>query len=110
MPDQGIVFIGDPDSSLGFRALGVSVANPASAEEAGKAFRNAVSGGASVIMITEAMLDHLREEVEKTAQKAIPAVIVLPGISGSTGRGGDTVRQQITRAVGVDLMADDNRP
>lgn len=107
MSGQGIAFIGDPDSSLGFRALGVAVENPTSAEEASRAFRNAVSRGAAVIMITEAMLDHLREEVERTATKAIPAVVVLPGISGSAGRGGETIRQQITRAVGVDLMAEE---
>lgn len=107
MSGQGISFIGDPDSSLGFRALGVSVENPATAEEAVRAFRGAVAGGASVIIITEAMLDHLREEVERTAQRPIPAVVVLPGITGSGGRGGDTIRRQITRAVGVDLMAEE---
>jgi V/A-type H+/Na+-transporting ATPase subunit F len=110
MQGQGIAFIGDPDSSLGFRALGVSVSNPSGAEEAARAFRNAVNGGAVVIIVTEAVLDHLRDEIEKTAARAIPAVIVLPGISGSAGRGGETIRRQITRAVGVDLMAEDRQP
>jgi len=45
--------------------------------------------------------------VERTAKRPIPAVVVHPGITGSAGRGGDTIRRQITRAVGVDLMAEE---
>ncbi len=102
-----IAFIGDADSVLGFRALGVHAEVPASPEQAVQAFRSLVSRGASVIAVTEDFLDVLRDEIELAAGRPVPAVIILPGVRGSKGRGGETIRRQITRAVGVDLMADD---
>ncbi len=107
MSSGGVVFLGDPDSVIGFRALGVDSVVPAGPEDSVRAFRAAVSSGASVIMITEALLDPLREELDRTASRAVPAVVVLPGVSGGSGRGGEIIRKQITRAVGVDLMAED---
>jgi V/A-type H+-transporting ATPase subunit F len=103
-----IAFIGDADSVLGFRALGVETVVPADAEGAVAAFRKLVRDRTSVIMITEDMLDYLQEQVEDTADMAIPAVVVLPDVRGSQKRGEDTIRSLILRAVGVDLMAEDD--
>lgn len=107
MSAGAVVFIGDPDSVTGFRSLGVGVVAPAGPAAAQAAFRAAVADGASVIMITEAFLDVLAEEIDRVSGRPVPAVLVLPGVTGSAGRGGEIVRKQITRAVGVDLMADD---
>jgi V/A-type H+-transporting ATPase subunit F len=102
-----VAFIGDADSVLGFRALGVEAVVPSGAEDAVRSFRNLVSGGASVIIVVEGCLDWLADEIEQTARLPVPAVVVLPGLGGTRGRGGETIRKQITRAVGVDLMAED---
>lgn len=104
---SSVAFIGDADSVLGFRALGVRAEVPAGPEQAVQAFRALVSSGASVIVVTEDFLDALREEIDLAAGRPVPAVVVLPGVKGSKGRGGETIRRLITRAVGVDLMADD---
>jgi V/A-type H+-transporting ATPase subunit F len=103
-----LAFLGDADSVLGFRALGVETIVPADPEEAVAAFRRLVRERTSVIMITEDMLDHLQEQVEETAHMAIPAVVVLPDVKGSQQRGEDTIRSLILKAVGVDLMAEDD--
>jgi len=102
-----VAFIGDADSVVGFRALGVEALVPASPEEAVRSFRSLVAGGASVIIVVEDCLDWLAAEIEETARRPVPAVVVLPGVGGARGRGGETIRKQITRAVGVDLMAED---
>ena len=108
MAEGRIAFLGDADSVLGFRALGVDTVVPADAEEAVAAFRKLVREQTSVIMITEDMLDYLQEQVEETAHKPIPAVVVLPDVRGSQQRGEDTIRSLILKAVGVDLMAEDD--
>ena len=108
MAEGRIAFLGDADSVLGFRALGVETVVPSDAEEAVAAFRKLVRERTSVIMITEDMLDYLQEQVEDTAHMAIPAVVVLPDVKGSQKRGEDTIRSLILRAVGVDLMAEDD--
>jgi V/A-type H+-transporting ATPase subunit F len=102
-----IAYIGDADSVLGFRALGVEAVVPSGPEEAVRSFRSLVAGGVSVIVVVEDYLDWLADEIEQTAKLPVPAVVVLPGLGGSKGRGGDTIRRQITKAVGVDLMVED---
>lgn len=102
-----VAFIGDADSILGFRALGVETVVPSGPEEAVRAFRALSTSGVSVIVVTEDLQECLRAEIDETARKPVPAVIVLPGVTGAHGRGGDTIRRQILRAVGVDLMAED---
>jgi V/A-type H+-transporting ATPase subunit F len=102
-----IAFIGDIDTVLGFRALGVDTVVPDSDEQAAEEFGRLVSGGYSVIMVTEDLVDALAEQIEETAHRALPAVVVLPGIAGRQRRGEETIRRLITRAVGVDLMAED---
>jgi V/A-type H+-transporting ATPase subunit F len=104
-----LAFVGDADSVLGFRALGVETYTPESGSEAVAVFRSLVKEKVSVIMITEDMLDHLQGEVDEVVSMPVPAVVVLPGVSGSNHRGEDTIRNLIIKAVGVDLMAEDEQ-
>lgn len=104
-----IAFIGDADSVLGFRALGVETIVPENTDEARKQFERLVKQKTSVIMITEKMMDCLQEQIEEVVHMAIPAVVVLPGITGTMKRGEDTIRELIIRAVGVDLMSDEQK-
>ena len=102
-----IAFIGDMDTVLGFRALGVTTVAPEDDAQAGEEFGRLVREGYSVIMVTEDLVDGLAELIEETAHRALPAVVVLPGIAGRQRRGEETIRRLITRAVGVDLMAEE---
>ncbi len=104
-----IAFIGDADSVLGFRALGVETIVPENTDDARKQFEKLVKQKTSVIMITEKMMDCLQEQIEEVVHMAIPAVVVLPGITGTMKRGEDTIRELIIRAVGVDLMSDEQK-
>lgn len=104
-----IAFIGDADSVLGFEALGVRAVVPSSPDEAITGFRRlARSRNTRVIMVTEEYIDVLEEEIAAVAGSPLPAVVILPGITGSQGHGADVIRRLVTRAVGVDLMAGDS--
>lgn len=106
--DGKIAFIGDIDTVLGFGALGVDTVVPENDAEASEEFGRLVAEGYSVIMVTEDLVDELAEQIEETAHRALPAVVVLPGIAGRQRRGEETIRRLITRAVGVGLMAEDD--
>jgi V/A-type H+-transporting ATPase subunit F len=106
MTEGKIAFLGDIDSVLGFRALGVETVVPENAEDARVQFARLVKEKTSIIMITEDLMDHLQEQIEETVHTAIPSVVVLPGIKGTQKRGEDTIRELIIRAVGVDLMSE----
>jgi V/A-type H+-transporting ATPase subunit F len=103
-----IAFIGDADSVLGFKALGVETIVPEGPDEAAEAFRRLVREKTSVIMVTENMLDSISDQIEEASHKPIPSVVVLPDVTGSQHRGEDTIRNLILRAVGVDLMAEED--
>lgn len=105
MTGKAIAFIGDADSVLGFRALGVDSIVPESAEDAVASFRALVKEKVSVIMIVEDLLDILEDEITALADEPLPAVVILPGISGGEERGAKIIRKLVTRAVGIDLMA-----
>ena len=109
MAEGKIAFIGDADSVLGFRALGVETVVPGNADEAREQFARLVKEKASIIMITEDMIDHLQDQIDETVHMAIPSVVVLPGIKGTQKRGEDTIRELIIRAVGVDLMSEEQK-
>lgn len=106
MERPAIAFLGDADSVQGFRALGVEALVPASSEDAVRLFRERVRNGTAVILVVEDLLDDLREEIAAVADAPLPAVVVLPGISGSRGRAAEVIRRLVIRAVGVDLEGD----
>ncbi len=101
-----IAFIGDIDTVLGFKALGVEVIVPKDDADAREQFKRLAKEETSVIMVTEDIADPIKEEIEDTMHRAIPTVVVLPGIQGSSRRGEETIRELIIKAVGVDLMAE----
>ncbi len=107
MAEGKIAFIGDADSVLGFRALGVETVVPVNANEAREQFARLVKEKTSIIMITEDMMDNLQDQIDETVHMAIPSVVVLPGITGTQRRGEDTIRELIIKAVGVDLMSEE---
>ncbi len=107
MAEGKIAFIGDADSVLGFRALGVETVVPENASEAQEQFARLVKERTSIIMITEDMIDYLQDQIDETVHMAIPSVVVLPGITGTQRRGEDTIRELIIKAVGVDLMSEE---
>ena len=107
MAEGKIAFIGDADSVLGFRALGVETVVPVNANDAREQFARLVKEKTSIIMITEDMIDNLQDLIDETVHMAIPSVVVLPGITGTQRRGEDTIRELIIKAVGVDLMSEE---
>lgn len=104
-----VAFIGDADSVLGFRALGVETVVPENGDQARDQFERLVREETSVIMITEDLMDQLQEQIEATVHMAIPSVVVLPGVRGTQKRGEHTIRELIIKAVGVDLMSEEQR-
>ncbi|MBD3277942.1 MAG: hypothetical protein GF388_06565 [Candidatus Aegiribacteria sp.] len=107
MAEGKVAFLGDADSVLGFRALGVETVVPEGEEDARKEFERLVEEEASIIMVTEDMMEVLQEQIEETVHMAVPSVVVLPGIRGTRKKGEQTIRELIIKAVGVDLMSEE---
>lgn len=96
--------IGDYDSIYGFAALGLDTFPVNSPEEAKAALKKLVDGAHAVIYITEALAAKLDEELDLYRERLLPAIILIPGIYGNTGKGIAQVKKSIEQAVGSDII------
>lgn len=100
-----IGIVGDRDSVLGFMALGFTVFDVSSADEARMKLRNAVKdGGFAVLFVTENIAKQIEDEIEKYKDLPLPAIVSVPGRDGSTGYGMENIRDAALRAVGADIL------
>lgn len=102
--------IGDRDSIIGFKALGMTVMEAQTAEDAQKLIQFMVEQDFSVIYITEALAEGNLELIKDLRARRLPAIIPIPSITGSTGLGMRQVRESVRKAVGIDIFdsADDS--
>ncbi len=105
-----IGIIGDRDSVLGFMALGFAVYDVSSCDDARVKLRNAVKGGDfAVLFITESIAMQIEDEIEKYKDLPLPAIVSVPGRDGSTGYGMENIRDAALRAVGADILFENDK-
>ena len=99
-----IAVVGDWDSVMGFRALGLETRSVTAPEEAREAIRDlAKDGDCGIIYLTEQLAKDLPDVLERYKDELRPAIILIPGRAGSLGIGMDNIQKSIQRAVGIDL-------
>ncbi len=96
--------IGDRDSVLGFKALGITVCQAAEAREAESALHRMAEEGYGIIYITEQFARSIRTAVEKYDACKYPTILPIPGSRGSTGFGREGVKRAVEKAVGADIL------
>ena len=99
-----IAVMGDRDSVSGFACLGLDtffITDKASAE---KKLRELSKDNYAIVYITEALASVINEEIEKYKDSIMPAIILIPGVSGNTGEGMSSVLRSVERAVGSQLL------
>ncbi|MDY3286832.1 MAG: V-type ATP synthase subunit F [Eubacteriales bacterium] len=102
-----IAVIGDRESVLGFRALGLETVFAETPEEAEAALSRLAREKAAIIYITEELAAHLEREIAQYADETVPAVILIPGRRGSLGIGKTALNRAVERAVGANILGDD---
>ena len=99
-----IAVIGDYDSIYGFATLGLSICPVRTCEEARNKLQQLAQGKYGVIYITEAFAAELTDAIEEYRERALPAIIQIPGVSGNTGAGVESVKKTVEQAVGSDIL------
>lgn len=99
-----IAAVGDRDSITGFASVGFSTFCTDDAVEAKKIIRSLANGQYAVIFITEKLLELIPEEYDRYKELPVPAIIPIPGVTGSTGFGIQNVGKFVERAVGSDII------
>jgi V/A-type H+-transporting ATPase subunit F len=99
-----IAVIGDRDSVLGFKALGLDIVFADAPEEGRAALRRLAAEEYAIIYITEQLAQHLTAEIDRYTNLLQPAVILIPGKAGSLGIGIENVNKAVEKAVGSNIL------
>lgn len=99
-----IAAMGDRESVLGFKALGLDVFPVESAKEAGQTMHRLAKENYAIIYLTEQLAADLEEEIAQYKEAVIPAIILIPGKEGSLGIGTANVTEAVERAVGAAIL------
>ena len=106
---QEIAVVGSPEFTTGFRLAGVRKFADIPAERKDERLDDAVTemledDDVGIVVMHDDDMDHLSRGVRKSAETSVEPVLVTLGSSGA-GSGG--LREQIKRAIGIDLMEDE---
>lgn len=111
-----LAIVGTKDQILGFTALGMTAIAVNDFETAREKILDLASrtiegaGGetrreyAIVFVMEEYARKLTKEDYKKINKAALPAVIPIPGIKGSTGYGLERVKKMVEQAVGSDIF------
>ena len=104
MAEYKIAVLGDRDSVLSFRTLGLDVFPAAGPDEARPLLRRLAKEGGAVIYRTEELARDMGPDIARYRDDLTPAIILIPGKSGSLGIGLRSVTEAVERAVGADIL------
>ena len=101
-----IAVIGSPETVMGFKALGLEACPVADAEEARKTLRHLArdSEDYAIIYVEEQLAAQIQPEIDRYKDAPTPAIILIPGKSGSLGLGQSALQSAVERAVGADIL------
>ena len=105
---QTIAVVGSPEFTTGFRLAGVNTFEEVPDEQKDDRLDEAVQSVVAdeevgIVVMRDEDLDYLSRDVRKTAETSVePVFVMLGGEGGSSG-----LREQIKRAIGIDLMEED---
>ncbi|WP_315119974.1 V-type ATP synthase subunit F [uncultured Clostridium sp.] len=96
--------VGDKDSVLAFKALGIDVYPVNDVEEARKTVDTMAARKYGVIFITEQVAQDLEETIERYNREMLPAIILIPSNQGTLNIGMKRISDNVEKAVGVNIL------
>ena len=99
-----IAVIGDKDSVLAFKAVGVEVFDATTAEQAQPLIKKLSQGDYAVIFIAENLAEQIPDTLAKAKLKPFPAVVPIPTGANSSGFGMQGIKAGVEKAIGVDIL------
>lgn len=99
-----IAVLGDKDSVLGFKALGLDVYPVAGPEEGHETLHRLARENYAIIYMTEQLAAKLTTDIARYKDALTPAIILIPGKEGPLGIGMANIKTAVERAVGADIL------
>ena len=96
--------IGSRDSVLLFKAVGLDVFFEDEGASANRTLHRLAREGYAAVFVTEKLYPHCKETIDEFAGEPYPAIIPIPDNAGTTGVGIRQLKQNVEKAVGVDIL------
>jgi len=98
--------IGDKDSVMFFKAFGLDVypVSISESEENRKLLDRLAREQYGIVFITEQIAETMRETIDRYNNDMTPGIILIPSNAGSLGVGLARVRNNVERAVGMNIL------
>lgn len=96
--------VGDKDSVLAFKALGIDVFSVTNNDEAKRTVDKLAMNDYAVIFVTEQVAEGIKETIERYTRQMLPAVILIPSNQGTLNIGMQKINDNVEKAVGVNIL------
>lgn len=100
--------IGDRDSVLLFKAVGLDVFFEEDGERANRTLHRLAREGYAAVFVTEKLFPACAETIAEYEGQPYPAILPIPNNQGSQGLGDRILRQNVEKAVGMDILSNQN--
>jgi V/A-type H+-transporting ATPase subunit F len=98
--------LGDKDSILCFRAIGVSTYPVANPEDAKQILRRLCREHYTVIFVTEPIAREILPLIDDLAREPLPSIVLIPNNQGSLGLGMERIKRTVARTIGAGIFAE----
>lgn len=105
MERKGIAVVGDKDSVLAFKAIGLDVFPVSGEMEAREVVKN-VARTYAVIYITDQIAEQIDSLLKRYKARPYPVVVPIPSAEGNSGFGMKGIKSDVEKAIGSDILFD----
>lgn len=105
MERNGIAVVGDKDSVLAFKAIGLAVFAAENESEAEETVKR-LSREFAVIFVTDRLAERIAPLLARYKARPYPVVVPIPSAEGNSGFGMKGVKADVEKAVGADILFD----
>ena len=96
--------IGDRDSVLGFKAVGLDVFPCMTVDEARRTLNKVVKDDYAIVFVTEGFAKDMEETIDQYKDRRLPSIVPIPGMDGNFGIGFGNLKKSVERAIGADIL------
>lgn len=101
---EAIAVVGDRETVLGFRALGLDVYTPETPDEARNVVDRLAKEETAIIYITEALAAEIAGTIARYDSAMRPAIILIPDTKAELGLGKEAIDRRVEKAVGTNIL------
>lgn len=101
--------VGDKDSILAFKSIGIEVYPVVDDREARATIDSLADQKYGLIFVTEHVAAGIEETIQRYKKKLIPAIILIPSNQGTLGIGMKDINKNVEKAVGSNIFANSDK-